>query len=140
MKNNLIRLIMFILISGFVIFMFIQDQFYPLERASVANLRIGYYSQKEGWIFSGPVPTSERELQVCGLMKKSRQAELLFTITNPNEINEFLKVDKFFFDVQPGDFCVRLNLLGTPPPGKYTLWVMDARHSVGKVSVEFRDE
>ena len=139
-KISLVRLITFILAVGFVIGSFISDQKYPPERAAVTNLKVGYYSPESGWTFSAPIPTSERELQVCGLMEKSRQAELLFTITNPNDINDFLRLDKFYFDIEPGDFCIRLHLLGNPPPGEYTLWVMDARRSAGETNINFHEE
>ena len=138
-KTALARLIIFILAVGFVIGSFISDQKHPPEKTTVSNLKVGYHSSENGWVFSSPIPTSKRELQVCGLMQKSRQATLLFRITYPDDINEFLKLDKFYFDIQPGDFCVRLYLLGNPPPGKYTLWVMDARRSVGELGIEFQE-
>lgn len=139
-KTVLVRLIIFLLAGGFVIGSFISDQKHPPERAIVTNLKVGYYSYENGWAFSTPVPTSEREIQVCGLMQKSKQAELLFSISNLHDKNDFLKLDKFYFDIEPGDFCIRLHLLGSPPPGEYTLWVMDARHSVGQTNISFQEE
>jgi len=140
MKTSHVRLLIFILVIGFLVGSFVSDQKYPPERATVTNLKVGYYSSESGWIFSMPIPTSERELQVCGSMEKSGQAELLFRVSTIDDINNILKLDKFYFDTEPGDFCVRLHLLGNPPPGKYTLWVMDARRSAGKLDIEFQGE
>lgn len=140
MKINIWRFALGLFIVGLAIFTvrYSRENPYP-ERATVTNLKVGYYLSEYGWMFSAPIPTSERELQVCGLMQKSRHAELLFTITNPNDKNDFLKLDKSFFDIEPGDFCIRIYLLGNPPPGEYTLWVMDARHSIGELGIEFQE-
>lgn len=141
MKTNIWRIALMLFIVGLAIFTIIYSRENPYpERATVTNLKVGYYSSEDGWVFSAPIPTSERELQICGLMQKSRQAELLFTITNPDDKNDFLKLDKSFFDIEPGDFCIRLYLFANPPPGEYTLWVMDARQSVGKINIIFREE
>ena len=141
MKINIWRFALGLFVVGLAIFTikYNRENPYP-ERATVTNLKVGFYSSEDGWVFSTPIPTSERELQVCGLMKKSRQAELLFTITNPNDKNDFLKLDKFYYDIEPGDFCIRLHLLANPPPGEYTLWVMDARRSAGKININFQEE
>lgn len=139
-KTSLVRLLVFIVAVVFVIGSFISDQKYPPETATVTNMKVGYYSSKEGWVFSAPIPTSERELQVCGLMQKSKQDTLLFRVSSPDDINEFLKLDTFYFDIQPGEFCIRLHLLGNPLPGEYTLWVMDARRTAGKLNIEFQGE
>lgn len=140
MKSILIRLIILIVGGGFLVLAFIYDHNNPPERAKVTELVAGYHESNVGWIFDAPIPTSEREIQVCGLMEKSERANLLFTISNPNDINDFRKLDKFFFETQPGKFCIRLYLLGKPPAGKYTLWVTDARHAIGQISIEFFDE
>ena len=89
MKSNLMRLVLVLGIGVFAVFVvaYNRDHPYP-ERATVTKLKAGYYSSENGWVFSPTIPTSERELQVCGLMQKSTQAELLFTITNPNDIND----------------------------------------------------
>lgn len=137
-KTSLIRLIAIIIAVVFVIGSFISDQRNPPETATVTNLKVGYYSSQEGWVFSAPIPTLERELQVCGLMQKSKQDTLLFTITNPDDKNEFIRLDKSYFDIQPGDFCIRLYVLGVISPGKYTLWVLDARRTAGKLDIEFQ--
>ena len=141
MRSNIFRLALGLFILGFTIFIVPYSRAHPYpERATVTNLKVGYYSSARGWVFSAPIPTSERELQVCGFMEKSKQAELLFSVSKPGDKNDFRRLDKFFFEIQPGDFCIRLHLLGNPPAGEYTLWVMDARHSVGQTSVEFFDE
>lgn len=140
MKNSLIRLIIAIVGVALFILFFIYDHNNPPERAKVTDLSVGYHETYTGWIFNAPIPTSERELQVCGVMEKSIPAELLFTIATPTDINDYRKLDKFFFEIQPGEFCIRLYLLGKPPAGIYTLWVMDARHAVGQISITFFDE
>ena len=140
MKNTLIRLIILIFGGSLFILFFIYDHNNPPERARVTDLKVGYHETYVGWVFDSPVPASERELQVCGWMEKSSPAELQFTISNPNDINDFRRLDKFFFEIKPGEFCIRLYLLGRPPAGSYILWVMDARHAVGQVSVEFFSE
>ena len=141
MKINIWRFALGLFVVGLAIFTVIynRENSYP-ERATVTNLKVGYYSTEDGWVFSTTIPTSERELQVCGSMQKSRQAELLFRVSTTYDINDFLKLDKFYFGIEPGDFCIRLHLLGNPPPGEYTLRVMDARHSVGEIDVDFREE
>ena len=138
-KTSLVRLVAFIIAVVFVIGSFISDQRNPPEIATVTNLKVGYYSSEEGWVISAPIPISEREIRVCGLMQKSKQDTLLFTITNPDDINDFIRLDKSYFEIQPGDFCIRLYTLGVISPGKHTLWVLDARRTAGKLDFEYQE-
>ena len=138
MKKNLLRLFAIILFGGLIIFSLIYDSSHPLERAKITGLRLGYLSDKGEWIYSTSIPITARTLKICGVMDKSKPAPLLFTISDPEDINKYLYQDEYYFELQPGNFCVNLNLANKVSPDKYTLWIMDGRVSVAQLAIEFK--
>ena len=139
MKKNILRL--FVLVFGLllVVYLLIDYRDNPPELAAVTSLRVGYVTANNDWVFNDSIPSTTRKLQVCGSMKKSNSATLLFTISDPNDKNDFIYQDEYYFELQPGDFCINLSLGDNVETGKYILWVMDARTSVAKHNIEFKN-
>lgn len=138
MKNPYIRLLVIILTIGGMIAFMAYSQSHPPEKAKITGLRIGYYSTAGGWVYSTSIPVQTRKLQICGAMARLKPTSILFRISTPNDINEFLGLDESFFELKPGDFCVNLQLVGEVVPGDYILWIMDGRRSVAQLAIEFK--
>jgi hypothetical protein len=137
MKYSLVRLLAIIIFGGLIIFMLIYDHNNPPEKAKITDLRLGYYSTKVGWIYSSTIPINVSKLQVCGVLSRSKPAPLLFTISEPDDINVFLYQDEYYFELDAGNFCVELSLAEKPLPGIYTLWILDGRRTVVERPIEF---
>jgi hypothetical protein len=112
----------------------------PPELARISELRVEYYIIDDGWVNSASIPSSARRLRICGMMEKSKMATLQVRISEPNDKNKILFQNEYFFDLQPGEFCVDLSLVGEVVPGEYVLWMLDIRNTVARLGLVFFDD
>jgi hypothetical protein len=143
MKRIILRFLWFLgVVFGFwLLITFIKEERdNPPELARISNLRVDYYSIVDGWVSSASIPSSARRLRICGMMEKSKMATLQITISEPDDKNIFIRQDEYFFDIQPGEFCIYLYLMYNAVPGNYTLWVLDARRTAAKIEIAFFDD
>lgn len=141
MKNILPKLLwLAALVLGYLLFIaLIMEQYNnPPELARLSNLHVEYYTKDDNWLRSTIIPVTTRDLRLCGMMEKSKMATLQIFISEPTDRNVFITQDNYFFDLQPGEFCVNFSLTADEiSPGNYILWVLDARNAVAKVDLTF---
>jgi hypothetical protein len=143
MKRNALR---FLWLAGVVfgfwvlITLITEERDNPPELARLSNLNVEYYTIDDGWVNSASIPTTARRLRICGMMEKSKMATLQVTISEPDDKNIFIRQDEYFFDIQPGEFCIYLYLMYNAAPGNYALWALDARSTVAKLDITFVDD
>jgi hypothetical protein len=107
-------------------------------RAKVNELRIGYFSDsQQEWVFTSRLPANLSRLMICGTLNESNPAELMISISNPDQEASFVRLDEHFYEVEPGEFCETVLIYGSIAPGVYRLQIIDSHDPVAEMEIEF---